>query len=312
MTKKSLQLSALVITVITCFSSHFANAQSNSTKPTIPSAFEIIQAIAHDSLQGRKPSTVGYDKAARYVEQQLLTIGAKPLFGNSFVDSVSAYYGYNVVGVLESPQSTNEYILIGAHLDHLGVKSYGTDTIYNGANDNASGVAAVLKIAEALSKQQFSKKIIIALFTSEETGLDGSNALAKKIKAQQIPLKYVINFDMIGTTMTSAPNKVFVTGFDKSNLATTANSLLKEDFLLKDAQAEEMDLFRYSDNFSFYRVLNIPAHTMSTFNLSNFDCYHKACDEVSVIDVKNLEAIIEKSTTFIVELLKQNSQIALN
>ncbi|HPH15852.1 MAG TPA: hypothetical protein PK029_01680, partial [Bacteroidales bacterium] len=107
MTKKSLQLSALVITVITCFSSHFANAQSNSTKPTIPSAFEIIQAIAHDSLQGRKPSTVGYDKAARYVEQQLLTIGAKPLFGNSFVDSVSAYYGYNIVGVLESPQSTN-------------------------------------------------------------------------------------------------------------------------------------------------------------------------------------------------------------
>ncbi len=288
-------------------------AQTNTSKSTIPSAQQIIAAISHDSLQGRKPVTRGYDKAARYVEQQLLTIGAKPLFGTSFVDSVSAYYGYNVVGVLESPHSSNEYILIGAHLDHLRILSGAKkDSVFNGANDNASGVAAVLKIAEALSKQQLSKKVIIALFTSEETGLDGSNALAKKIKAQQIPLKYVINFDMIGTTMINAPKKVFITGFDKSNLAVTANTLLQEDFLLKDAQAEEMELFRYSDNFSFYRELNIPAHTLSTFIMRNFDCYHRTCDEISVIDVKNLEAIIQKSTTFIIELLKQNSQIALN
>ncbi|HRS19700.1 MAG TPA: M28 family peptidase, partial [Bacteroidales bacterium] len=157
-----------------------------------------------------------------------------------------------------------------------------------------------------------SKKVIIALFTSEETRLDGSNALAKRIKAQQIPLKYVINFDMIGTTMIDAPKKVFITGFDKSNLAVTANTLLQEDFLLKDAQTEDMELFRYSDNFSFYRELNIPAHTLSTFNMRNFDCYHRTCDEVSEIDVKNLESIIQKSTTFIIELLKQNSQIALN
>lgn len=300
----------LIISIITACSSIVSIRKTKQA--LLPSVTELITVLSHDSLQGRKHASQGFDKAALYVEQQLTTIGVKPLFGNSYKDTVSGFYGYNIVGVIETPTSTNEYIILSAHLDHLGIKTRNTqDSIYNGANDNASGVAAVLKIAEELSKHSFSKKIIIALFTAEETGLNGSFHLAKKLKTANIPVAYVINIDMIGSQLPYAPNKVFVTGFSKSNFAALSNSAINETFFVQDSVEVANNLFRYSDNFSFYRVLQIPAHTISTFNMNNFDCYHKACDEIATIDIQNVEIIIKKTTQIIIELLKNNSEIAL-
>lgn len=279
--------------------SHIKKTQTQSE------TFEILNELASDKFEGREPGTNGYELTMSYVESFLLKNKIKPFFANGYRDSLEVYgkVSANLVALIGDRDKTKKHILIGAHLDHLGKSGNTPDSVYNGANDNASGVTAVLQLAKALNKFSYKQNIIIALFTAEESGLKGSRHLAQKLKNDSLNLSYMLNFEMIGKTLTSGPNQVYITGFDKSDCASKMNQTVDSEFV-KFLPAEiKYRLFSRSDNYAFYKEFNIPSHTISTFDFENYQHYHQASDEIELLDIKNMNDVINTSTYIVNQFL---------
>jgi len=285
----------------------------NSDNKKLKTTAELVNILSSDSLEGRYIGDSSFERAAKFVENYLKLIEVKPFFNGSYRDTLTIfrYHSFNVVGIIENRNSINDYILIGAHLDHLGKMDSMTDSIFNGANDNASGVTAVLQIARELKKYKFDKKVIIALFTGEEFGLKGSKHLAQKLKNANINLSYVINFEMIGTPLSSFPENVYITGFNRSNFGEVANNILGDEFIVSNGAEFSDGLFGASDNYPFYLEFKIPSHTISTFDFKNYKYYHSVSDEYSQLNIQHMDYIIQKTSKLLIKLLQENSEIKL-
>lgn len=169
-----------------------------------PSAEAIVGFLADDALQGREAGMIGSRVAARYLVSCLQEAGIAPLYDDSYYqpfeacakerqqkgrwqvhpDSIAqlkqgthrSLRMANVLGMIPG-ERTNEYVVVGAHFDHLGIdETLAGDKIYNGADDNASGVSAVMQIARAFqtSGKKPLRNVIIAFWDGEEKGLLGS------------------------------------------------------------------------------------------------------------------------------------------
>lgn len=198
--------------------------------------------------------------------------------------------GKNVLAMIEGtdPQLKNEYILLSAHYDHVGVGTPDEtgDSIYNGARDNAVGTVAVLNAAKYFAKNPPKRSILLALWTAEEKGLLGSAYFANNPLLPLNQVVYNLNIDNAGYNDTSI---ITVIGLGR----TTA------DFLINEAVAEfgltakadpspEQGLYDRSDNVNFARK-GIPAPSF-TLGFTAFDdeinkYYHKAADEVESFDL---------------------------
>ena len=182
-----------------------------------------VDFLSSDVLKGRKTATQGELVAAQFIRSKFIEAGIKPYF-NTYFDTFEStrFKGVNVVGFIEGsdPELKDEIVLLGAHYDHIGLgPKVKNDSIANGANDNASGTAAVLAIANRLARLGTNKRsVIVALFSGEEKGLLGSKALAKKIKAQNTDLYTMLNFEMIGVPFIDRDYEIFLTGYELSNL----------------------------------------------------------------------------------------------
>ena len=161
-----------------------------------------VYYLAADSLRGRKACSPDATKAAEYIIGEYEQAGLKPLFREGWYDRFTRKGDHesdfkNVVGLIEGtdPALRGECIVIGAHYDHLGVRQ---DKIYNGADDNASGSAAVIEIARALAGAQPRRSIIIAAFDAEEIGLVGSSHLAERLDTLGFHIKLMMSVDMVG------------------------------------------------------------------------------------------------------------------
>jgi len=282
-------------------------------KQTFDKTITILRTLADDDKKGRKPNTEGMKKAVYFIEKTLIQAKIKPLFGNSFKDTFefNGYTPYNLVGIIKSKQKTDEYILIGAHYDHLGLKRSKKDSIYNGANDNATGVTAVLEVARLIQRQNLNKNVIIALFSEEESGLNGSEHLANRLKNENYNLKYVINFEMLGKTLTNKPKQVYISGFDYSNFAEETNKLLETPLITEFKKENMYSIFSRSDNYPFYEAFGIPSHTWCTFDFDNFNYYHDVKDEVENLDLENFHSVIQHSTWAIYQLLTHDVKFTM-
>ena len=298
--------------IIFLFNISLVYCQNSDNKKPKTTA-ELVNILSSDSLEGRYIGDSSFERAAKFVENYLKLIEVKPFFNGSYRDTLTIfrYHSFNVVGIIENRHSINDYILIGAHLDHLGKMDSQTDSIFNGANDNASGVTAVLQIARELKKYKFDKKVIIALFTGEEFGLKGSKHLAQKLKKANINLSYVINFEMIGTPLSSFPENVVVTGFNRSNFGEVANNVLGDEFIVSNGAEFSDGLFGASDNYPFFLEFKIPSHTISTFDFKNYNYYHSVSDEYSHLNIQHMDYIIQRTSKLIIKLLQENSEIKL-
>jgi len=155
-----------------------------------------VCTLASDTLQGRQAGTIYARKAADYIAKQFEEIGIEPYFGNSYLQYFKRNDKYqNVVGVIRGsdPVLKNEFIVVGAHYDHNGKN-------YNGADDNASGTAAMIEIGRALKHNQSNLKrsVMFIAFDAEEIGLIGSSHFAFKSEAEIENIKLMISLDMIG------------------------------------------------------------------------------------------------------------------
>ena len=191
------------------------------------SAEAIVEFLADDELQGREAGMHGSQVAARYIVSCLKEAGIRPLDKNGYYQPFEAYAKErqqrgrwqvhpdsvavlkqgthrslkmdNVLAYIPGKRS-DEYVIVGAHFDHLGVdETLADDKIYNGADDNASGVSAVLQIARAfaLSGEKPLRNVIFAFWDGEEKGLLGSKHFVQHCPFLK-QIKGYLNFDMIG------------------------------------------------------------------------------------------------------------------
>ncbi len=273
----------------------------------------IMDFLASDELEGRDTGSEGIEKAADFIQASFIKNGVQPYF-ESYRDTISDYElpAYNVVGVVEGndPKLKQEFIIVGAHYDHIGlIEAENSDEIANGANDNASGTTTVLELARYFGNSKSNKRsLIFALFSAEEKGLVGSKHLAQKLKDQNLNLYTVLNYEMDGVPLVDKDYLMYLTGYEMSNLAEVANSYSDGTYAGFLPKAKEFNLFKRSDNYPFHEVFNVPSQTFSTFDFTNFDHYHKVGDETSEMDYGHMANVINKSIPVIEGIANASSK----
>lgn len=220
----------------------------------------------------------------------------------------------NVLGVLEGsdPKLKNEYLVVSAHYDHVGVQKnakVGTDSIFNGARDNAIGVVGMLATAKYLSQFPPKRSVLFVAWTAEEKGLLGSKYYSEN---PVIPMKQtVFNFNCDGAGYNDITAATII-GMERT---TAENDLSKacQAFGLKATvdPVPEQNLFERSDNY-YFAVKGVPAISFSpgvkSFDAELMKYYHKQADEVSSLDfdylIKYFRAYVYSNV-----LLSNNPQV---
>lgn len=259
----------------------------------------ILHFLSADELKGREAGSEGIEKAAEFIEKIFRQNKIEPFY-SSYRDTLSNFSGlaYNLVGLVEGndPRLKDEYIIIGAHYDHIGIRNMiNGDAIANGANDNASGTAMVLEFARYFGNFHTNKRsLIFVLFSAEEKGLLGSKHLAARIKQDNLPLYMVLNFEMTGVPLMGKDYQMYITGYDKSNLASICNAYSDENLIGYLPTAVNYNLFQRSDNYPFYNQLQLPSHTFCTFDFTNYREYHTVDDEATLMNFEHLAGLVNK------------------
>ena len=307
--KKLILISVLSLSLIRCADTTVFDQNKVRSEIPLKETQTILHTLASDDMKGRDSNSGGFFKAADFVTNYFKKNGIAPFY-SEFKDSLITQdvLSYNIVGQIGVFDAKRKTILIGAHLDHVGIKQTEGDSIFNGANDNAAGSTAVMQIARFLAKHEWKQNIIVALFTDEEKGLKGAYHLAERMKKEGVNLSYMVNFEMIGTTLTTGENQVYLTGYKGSSMADEMNKI-STNFIQFLPQAKELNLFKRSDNYAFFEAFGVPAQTLSSFDFKNFDFYHKAGDEAEKLNLENMNQIIGTSSFTIAKLLQNQTKI---
>lgn len=302
---KFIQFIAVALLITSCKSTQISNNNSSLslTKSvefsTSESVAKTLSYLASDELEGRDTGSEGIEKASVFLENMLKENGVKPYF-KTYRDTLSNFNktAYNIVGYMEGtdPKLKNEFVIIGAHYDHIGkIAAVNGDDIGNGANDNASGTTAVTEVMKYFAKEKNNKRsLLFVFFSAEEKGLLGSKHLAKKLKSQNMDLYFMFNFEMIGVKMNRDDMLLYLTGFGRSNMAQKMNEYADEKLIGYIPAETQYQLFRASDNYPFYNEFEVPAQTVSTFDFENFDFYHKPDDEFELMDPTHMANVVNK------------------
>ena len=280
--------------------------------------------LASDEMEGRGTGTPGIEKAAVYIENEFKRIGLSTFqdletYRQTFTfqnrrteENITAS---NIIGVLEGKSKKDEFVIVSAHFDHLGIrKTTGQlDSIYNGANDDASGVTGVLTLAEYFKNKGTNERtIVFVAFTGEEMGLKGSTYFGKGIDAS----KFVagINLEMIGKTPSFGPNTAWLTGFERSDFGEIIQqNLIGTGYQLFPDPYKKFNLFFRSDNASLAR-LGVPSHTFSTTPIDVDKDYHQASDEAATLNMTVITQTIQavaKGTESIINGLDTPTRVVL-
>jgi len=197
---------------------------------------------------------------------------------------------FNAVGYLQGSDASAGTLLLSAHLDHLGVgRPVEGDSIYNGANDDASGTTAVMELAHALAAgPQLRRSVLFVCYGSEEVGGLGSTYFGEH---PPVPLKDLIanlEFEMIGNQDPKMPEGVLLlTGWDRSNLGPT---LKEHGALLGPDPYPEQHFFERSDNYSL-ALKGVVAHTAAGWGTP--PTYHQPNDDLAHLDVAFMTRAIQ-------------------
>ena len=175
-----------------------AAAQAVDYPASLDRLLQDLSVLAHDSMEGRAPGTPGSERARTFLIESLRSIGATPI-GESYEHGFEAAdaRAVNIIATLPGRDPTTRYIVLTAHYDHQGVQG---GVVFNGADDNASGVAAALAIAREVAARPLGATLVIALVDAEEEGLRGARHFVEQppIPLGQIALN--VNLDMVSRT----------------------------------------------------------------------------------------------------------------
>jgi hypothetical protein len=252
-----------------------------------------VYRLAAPEFQGRQGP--GAARAARHVAAAFERLKLRPAFGDSYFQDVPAptdptsFIGRNVAAVLpgSDPKLKDEWLILAAHHDHVGVKD---GVLHPGADDNASGVAALLEIAEALalSPDRPRRTIVFVSFDQEETGLIGSNHFAKHPPLPLERLRAVLVSDLLGRSMGGVMDEyVFVLGSESSPALRKAVIEVKPEDGLKVGRVGA-DVIGTRSDYGPFRDRQVPFLFFSTGQHRD---YHKPTDTPDRIDYAKLRRI---------------------
>ena len=295
----------LLVCVISLFGSQsvFETIVSGNEPEIIVDASDVadhIQVLADDAFEGREGGQRGGRAASSYIEQEIIPLGLTPAgAGKSYFQSFPTRFGTlrNVLITIpgSDPVLQNDVIVVGAHYDHVGYgnkrNSFGPfGYVHNGADDNASGVAGLIKIAETLAELPIScrRTILLAFWDGEEQGLLGSKYFVKNqpecIKDKKII--FSINLDMIGRLRHRQLN-VFgarsATGLE--TLVTRANNLSEKESL---ELIFNWDITPDSDHYPFLKA-KVPT---LMFHTGLHPDYHRPSDDAHLINIEGIEPVL--------------------
>lgn len=210
---------------------------------------------------------------------------------------------HNVIAVLPGKSKREEAVIFSAHYDHIGVdERTGRQGLFNGANDNASGVTAVLQLAKYYAmKGPQERTLIFICFAGEELGLLGSKALAENVSGREIAA--VVNVEMIAQHGTVGRRAFFITGTETSSLPEImARNLAGTGIRIYPDPGRGKMLFERSDNFPFFEK-GIPAHTIMCSDDTD-PCYHLPCDDAKGVDMSNMNLVIRAIATSVESIVQ--------
>ena len=272
--------------------------------------------LASDALQGRGSATANEQLAAEYIASELEQYGIQPGTSTGYIQTVEAdvdlskmpldrmpaqlsrafknavhngkFTTRNVIGILlgSDTKLKDEVILLSAHMDHMGVipeEAIGRDDIFNGADDDASGVTAVLELARSLADSKPKRTVMFVLFGSEELGGFGAKHFLAHPPVPLTSIAANLEFEMIGRPDPAvAAHTLWLTGFERSNLGP---ELAKHGARLVQDPHPEAKFFMRSDNYALAKM-GVIAHTVSSFGLHKE--YHHANDDLTHLDLNHM------------------------
>lgn len=243
--------------------SFISQAQQQKTKTQQETLFNKdsllhhVKILSSDSFEGRRTGTSGGIKAKDYIIKKFKALNVQPLVSDfeqhfSFKGKVNNYNGTNILGVIKGSTKPENYIVISAHYDHEGIKN---NQIYNGADDDASGISALFAFAEYFKIHPPKHSVILAAFDAEELGLQGSKYFVNNAIVPLENIKLNINMDMISR---NDKNELYAVGTAYndtlksviSNFKTTRNIVL---LMGHDGQDKLQDWTFSSDHGPFHR-----------------------------------------------------------
>lgn len=265
-----------------------------------------VSILANDSLNGRKTGSAGEKKAAQYIAKRFAELGLQPQGTDGYFQKFtfkasknphqeaeftsekndSTETGENIIAYLDN--NAENTVVIGAHYDHLGMGGESSlyregDAIHNGADDNASGVAMMLNLADSLQKKDSPKKnnYLFIAFSGEEEGLLGSNYFVKNPTIDTKKVTYMLNMDMVGRLNSEKTLAVYGLG---------TSPILKQTV---NANAGELKIVENesgvgpSDHTSFY-LADIP---VLHFFTGQHEDYHKPSDDTEKVNFEGMEMV---------------------
>jgi Zn-dependent M28 family amino/carboxypeptidase len=253
---------------------------------------EHVRVLAHDSMQGRRAGTPGSARARRYLLSEFRRIGLEPV-GTSYEhpftfaarrDTLPTLQGVNLLGRVTGTRWPERYIVLTAHYDHVGVGApVNGDSIYNGADDNASGTAALLEIAAHLRRNRPAATVIFAALDAEEVGLRGAQAFVSAPPVPKEAIALNVNLDMVSHSergelyAAGASHYPFLRPLLDSVAARAPVKLLQGHD--RPVPTPQDDWTLQSDHGAFHRA-GIP---FVYFGVEDHPDYHRPSDEVSSI-----------------------------
>lgn len=260
-----------------------------------------LEYLSSNKLMGRRTGEPGNIEARNYIVDYFLLnnfeIVLQPF---SFERRGNSYDAVNIITTIKGTENPDRYIAITAHYDHVGIgKPIAGDSIYNGADDNASGTAALMVIAKYFKENPPKNSLILLALDAEELGLQGAKYFVENKGKQNILLN--INMDMISR---NDNNEIYIAGtrFTPS-LRDYFNAIPEEALPIKvnlghDGLDGKSDWTTQSDHFHFYRN-NIP---FLYFGVEDHDDYHKPSDTFDKIPQDFYHNVVQFITNTIADL----------
>ena len=259
-----------------------------------------IEYLASDELEGRSADRESIAKARGFVERRFAESGLVPI-GNTYRQDIEIterggerkLAGVNFIGQIKGDKNPDKYIVISAHYDHVGVRN---GEIYNGADDNASGTAALFALAEYFSRNRPEHSLVFVAFDAEERGLQGARHFVGNLPVAKGSILLNVNMDMLSR---SDKGELYAAGahhylqfrpmLEAMQKKARVKLLLGHD----DPELGSDDWTNQSDHGAFHRI-GIP---FIYFGVEDHKDYHKPTDDFANIHpefyVRAVETVIE-------------------
>lgn len=318
----------IIVLISSVFSS--CTGQKNSNNITIVKSEELrewVSFLSSDNMKGRANGSHEMQIAASWIAEKYKEMGVMPIVKDggyiqnySYISNNRSINERNVIGMIEGSvtEFKNEYIIISAHFDHIGIQmAIEGDSIYNGADDNAAGTCTLIGIAKTIiaSGLKPGRTLIFGAFSGEENGAKGSRYF---IANTLLPIEKIyvdLNFEMTGHSEFLGKNRYYMTGCAYSNFDDLIGEYNRHfEWKLIDTIPLANDLFFASDNMTFSRINSqnghfwgIPSGTFATYALGGH--VHQPTDEVRFLDFDNMAELVSYFSNLIIWLSKNKAEI---